>query len=123
MVKIDPYKHKEQYENWKKKTREGIPGLSTQNSDILLRYVSDMEMGLNVASNSQKGPRGFVRLNNIRSRIAWIMRKITEVYKIDDITRVTEETLHELFLDFQQQDCLKIHESQLYLQTFLLFLS
>ena len=57
MVKIDPYKHKERWENWKEKTVEGIPDISKENSDTIKRYLSDMEMGLNIGAKSPKGPR------------------------------------------------------------------
>ena len=46
-MKIDPYKHKEKYLDWKEKVKDGIDGISKQNSDIILRYISDMENGLN----------------------------------------------------------------------------
>ncbi len=44
-MKIDPYKHKERWENWKEKTNEGIPEISKENSDIIRKYLFDMEKG------------------------------------------------------------------------------
>jgi len=44
-MKIDPYKHKERYLNWKEKVNErGIPGISKANSDLILRYLYDMAL-------------------------------------------------------------------------------
>ena len=51
MEKIDPYKHKETYEAWKEKVKQGIPGISKENSDTILQYLLDMEMGINVATS------------------------------------------------------------------------
>lgn len=48
-MKIDPYKHKENYLEWKKAINGKIPEISTQNSQLILSYLEDMEMGLNVA--------------------------------------------------------------------------
>lgn len=46
-MKIDPYKHKEKYYAWKIAVKNGIPGISKTNSDLILRYVGDMEVGRN----------------------------------------------------------------------------
>ncbi len=35
MEKIDPYKHKEKYEAWKEKVKQGIPGINKTNSLVL----------------------------------------------------------------------------------------
>ena len=51
-MKIDPYKHKEKFLSWKEKVKNGIPGISKQNSDTILHYISDMENGLNVSSKA-----------------------------------------------------------------------
>jgi hypothetical protein len=31
-MKIDPYNHKEKYLNWKEKVKDGIPGITKENS-------------------------------------------------------------------------------------------
>ena len=51
-MKRDPYKHKEGYLSWKIAVKNGIPGISKINSEIILRYVGDMEVGRNVSSKS-----------------------------------------------------------------------
>ena len=56
-MKIDPYKNKERWLNWKKKAHQGIPELTKSNSDIVLQYLNDMEMGINVTGSTKKGPR------------------------------------------------------------------
>lgn len=32
--KIDPYKHKERYQAWKEKVKDGIPNISKESSDL-----------------------------------------------------------------------------------------
>lgn len=100
-MKIDPYKHKERYLNWKEKTREGIPELSGYNSDIIKNYLNDMERGFNVASESVKGPRGFNRLNTLKDRVMFFCKKFKESYNLDKVTGITEEQLISFFCDMQ----------------------
>ena len=55
-MKIDPYNHERRYLKWKESSRQnGIPGLSKYNSDLILRYLEDMEHGINVSNVSVKG--------------------------------------------------------------------
>ena len=65
-MKIDPYKHKERHLRWKEKASEGISDISNPNSKILIRYLTDMEYGLNIANSSKKGARSYIRLNTLR---------------------------------------------------------
>ncbi len=72
MEKIDPYKHKERYEIWIEKVKQGIPGISKENSDIILQYLSDMEMGMNVANGNKRGSRSYNRLNSLKLRMIFL---------------------------------------------------
>lgn len=45
-MKIDPYNHEQQYRDWQEAVKNGIPGLSKVNSDLIIRYVNDMEHGI-----------------------------------------------------------------------------
>jgi len=101
MEKIDPYNHKRRYFKWKEKVRNGIPDIEKENSDIILRYVTDMEKGLNVASGSSKGPRSFIRLNTIYGRMVFFARKFKELYNLDRIANVKEEQLVSFFSDMK----------------------
>lgn len=75
-MKLDPYKHKEKYMKWKEEAeRMGcIEGISKANSDLTLKYVFDMEIGLNVSVKSVKGPRSFIRLNNLKQRMVFLSK-------------------------------------------------
>jgi len=97
-MKFDPFKHQERYSAWKELvTKQGIPELSAKNSKILLDYIFDMEYGINVSSKNKKGARSFTRLNNIRQRMTFLAKKFEELYKIQDITQISERELHTFF--------------------------
>ncbi len=95
-MKIDPYKHKEKYLNWKERVKNGIPGISKPNSEIILQYVSDMENGLNISSKSVKGARSYVRLNNIKQRMVFLAKRF-EQYSNADLEELTEQGIFALF--------------------------
>ena len=95
-MKIDPYKNKEKYLAWKKKVKDGIDEISTANSDIILEYISDMENGLNVSSKSIKGPRSYVRLNNLRQRMVFLAKQIKR-HCGHDLSDITEEHIIKFF--------------------------
>ena len=95
-MKIDPYKHKEVFLKWKDKTINGIDGISKPNSDIILQYISDMENGLNVSSKSVKGPRSYIRLNNLRQRMIFLAKSIEQHCSIN-LPDISEEQIIKLF--------------------------
>lgn len=95
-TKIDPYKHKEKYLKWKEVALPGIPGISKENSDVILRYISDMENGLNVSASSIKGPRSYIRLNNLRQRLTFLARLFHEHLNVS-LLDITEEQLVSFF--------------------------
>jgi len=96
-MKIDPYKHKEKYLTWKSSVNGRVPNVSEENSKIILEYIFDMEQGLNVASGSRKGARGYPRLNNLRQRIIFLIKLFEKKYNLFDVTQVSERILHDLF--------------------------
>lgn len=96
-MKIDPHNHKEKYFSWKKSLNGRILDISEKNSQIILDYLFDMEQGLNVASVSKKGARSYIRLNNLKQRIIFLVKKFEELYNLEDITKVTERDLHRFF--------------------------
>jgi len=94
MAKRDPYKHEEKYRNWQERVLEnGIPDVSKTNSDLILKYIHDMEHGLNVSRKSKKGGRSFIRLNTLREKIIFFSKRFSEVYGLEDIRKINEEQL------------------------------
>jgi len=101
-MKIDPYKHEETYKKWRSEIGNVIPGLSIQNSNIILQFIDDMEHGLNVSSTSVKGSRSYIRLNTLRSKMYFFGIKFKERYDLEDITKVNEIQLHKLFSEMRK---------------------
>ena len=101
MEKIDPYKHKEKYEAWKEKVKNGIPGISKVNSDIILQYLSDMEMGLNVSNSNKKGSRSYSRLNSLKLRMIFLAKGFEKRCK-KALIEISEKELFQFFLDMRQ---------------------
>jgi integrase len=56
-----------------------------------------MQEGVNISTKSKKGPRSFIRLNNIAQRMVFILKKFEELYEIGDISQINENTLHNYF--------------------------
>jgi len=101
-IKRDVHHQIDRYKDWKQEVSEsGIDGISKNNSDILIEYIFDMEEGLNIPRGSKKGGRSFLRLNNLRSRIAFLMR-ILERRGIKDIRKANEQDLMRLFNDMRK---------------------
>ena len=94
---IDPYKHKERYIKWKGGCKEGIPSLSEANSDLVLKYLNDMENGLNISSINKKGARSYSRLNSLKQRIVFLSKVFQDSYNLKDITKISEQDLFSFF--------------------------
>jgi hypothetical protein len=68
IAKRDFDKHQERHENWKKNPT--IKNLSRTNEKLLINFLLDMEIGVNVGRSSKKGARSFPRLNNYLLRFS-----------------------------------------------------
>lgn len=107
MTKIDPYKHKERYLEWKKEAKKGIPEISKYDSDLILKYLDDMEMGINVSAFVKKGARSYVRLNSLKIRLISISKRLKEEYGVERITDINESQLHKFFTGMRNGTILK----------------
>lgn len=96
-MRLDPHNYKERYLAWKSSVNGKIPEISEKNSELIINYLTDMEHGLNVASVSKKGARSYARLGNIRQRMIFLTKIFEEKYNLQDITQVSERSLHEFF--------------------------
>ncbi len=104
MTKIDPYNHEKRYSKWKKKVREagGISDISRANSEIIIQYLHDMELGVNISLTSQKGARSFIRLNTLRQRLTFLAKKFNEILEVDDMTQLTEQQVCYFFTEMRK---------------------
>lgn len=95
MDKLDPYKHQQLYENWKKNPDN--PNISSKNNKLLQQYLSDMEMGKNISRVSKKGSRSYTRLNHLRQKISFLMELLEKKRGVKDSTKSTEDDVHFIF--------------------------
>jgi len=100
-MKIDPYKHKERYLNWKENTKQGIPYISKENSKIIKLFLNDMEYGINISLESVKGARSYIRLNTLKERLIFFAKKFKEVYDIDYIINIPEPQICRYFAEMR----------------------
>ncbi len=112
-MKIDPYKHDARWQAWKEKFRSGIPGISQINSGLLLNYLFDMEKGINISSTSVKGSRSCMRLNNLKSRLFFLMSQVERRYQLLDTSKLKEEQLLDLFSAMRNGE-IKTRENKIY---------
>ncbi len=86
--------HKATYSKWKEEAREkGIVGISKINSDYILRFIFDMELGQNIWRRSKKGGRSSQRLIVLKNKLVQFV-KLLEERGIKDFRKVKEEELH-----------------------------
>ena len=91
-MKIDPYDNKKKYLKWKK--LGFIKDVTKENSDIIVQYLTDMENGLNV---SRKGVISYIRLNNLRQRMAYITRELEKRCDKRPLVKLTEREIVSFF--------------------------
>ncbi len=95
-MKIDPYNTKERYLAWKGR-EDKLSEISPINKEILLQYLNDMEIGINGHRSAKRGSRSYIHLMSLKDRLVSIMKKLKELYGIEDILKVNEE---QIFLFF-----------------------
>ncbi|MFW6047605.1 MAG: hypothetical protein ACOCP4_07475 [Candidatus Woesearchaeota archaeon] len=69
MAKFDPRKNEETYKEWRYEKGALFEGVSSKNREFMLQYLDDMEIGANVSPVVKRGPRSYIRLRNLKSKI------------------------------------------------------
>jgi len=116
-MKLDPYNHKEKYLRWKGRViANGIEDITKNNSDKIINFIFDMELGLNVSAKSSKGSRSYIHLNNLRQRLTFITRHLEERYNKVELEKVTEEMLFKLFNDMRTGQLRRV-DGRIYMST------
>ncbi len=100
-MKIDPYRNKEKYLAWRRRVQNGIPGVSTQNANIIFAYLDDMQLGANIAAKSVKGARSFGRLNGLRDRLCFFARNFEQRFGLTCMIDITEDQVIRFFADIR----------------------
>lgn len=90
------------HNNWKNKilNNRKIDGLSEANSDVLIQFILDMELGKNINSSTKKGSRGYHRLIVLRNKIFQFFRFL-ESRGIDNVEKINEDVLFEIAKDLE----------------------
>lgn len=113
-MKRDIYKHEERYSNWKKKIKDtNIEGISKENSNLIKKYIFDMETGLNVAVKSVKGARSYIRLNNLKQRMIFMTKEIEQRLSVSFLGNLTEENIT-IFFNSMRNGQMKRKDGQVY---------
>jgi integrase len=101
MEKIDPYKHKERYLKWKEFPSGRFLSLNKFHKELILKYLNDMEIGINISKINKKGSRSYIRLNTLRDKLTFVLEKLEE-RRINNILKITEEEIHSFFNDLER---------------------
>ncbi len=83
---------------------KGIPDISKENSNLILQYLKDMEMGLNVSVLNSKGARSPRRLNDLKDKMIIFSKKFEQMYSVKDLSKLEEKHVFNLFYGMQQGD-------------------
>jgi len=102
MVKRDPYKNEQRWENWKKQYfSNSPPEVREEDWKILVEFLKDMELGLNTPKG-MKGKRDFGTLLNLSSHNKLFLEKFSK-----PLLKLTKQDLHNLESDIHKGKILK----------------
>lgn len=82
----------------------GIEGISKENSAIIIQYLKDMEMGMNVSVQNSKGARSPRRLNDLKGKLIIFSKIFERLYGVKDLSKLEETQVFNLFYGMQQGD-------------------
>ena len=103
MLKRDPYDNDAHWQLWKERNAKGIEGISKYNSDLVLSFLFDMEIGKNIAPTSRKGERSCSRLLALKSRLIFFAQRFAD----QNLDTITKDQIHNLFFDMRKGKILK----------------
>jgi len=110
--KFDPHKNKQRWKAWKLKNHSGISGISEYNSEIILKYLNDMELGINISITNKKGSRSPTRLNSLKNRMVLLAKHFEKRYNLDKITNISEEQLIGFFTKMRSGEIRKANNQK-----------
>ena len=94
--KVDPYHHRERWEAWRRRNCKGIKRIQKENSDLILSFLFDMELGRNVSPTSKKGARSHIRLNSLKCKMLFLARHFNK-----PLSDMTEDEVMRFFYDLR----------------------
>lgn len=87
-MKRDPYKNIERWTSWKEKNKKKVEGVSLINSKIILKFLQDMEQGMNTPP-AKKGRRSPTTLINLKDHVCFFARNIP-----GPLVNLTKQQIH-----------------------------
>lgn len=101
MDRRDPYNHKNRFDRWvNSPDKSHITGINNATSKLVVKFIMDFSLGLNVSKLSKKGARSPARLNNLRQRLIYMLRLLGQ-RGYSRPSKITAEALHQLFADMR----------------------
>ncbi|HML73169.1 MAG TPA: site-specific integrase [Anaerohalosphaeraceae bacterium] len=83
---------------WKIENINGVKGISKKNSDLILSFLSDMEVGKNLSHTARKGERSSCRLLDLKSRLIFFVQQFND----NPLSSITQDEIHQLFFNMRQ---------------------
>ena len=100
-MKVDLYNSDNRFEDWIDSVeKNGIPSISKKNSELLIQFIKDLKIGINISIRSRKGARGTNRLNHLKDKLLKVFG-LLESRGISDVTKIEAIQLHRLFDDMR----------------------
>ena len=103
MLKRDPYDNYSKWVKWKQANYKAIGDISRHNSDLILSFLKDMEIGKNVSPVAKKGERSCSRLIGLKSRLLFF----ATIFKGKYLDKITKDEIHQLFFDMRSGKIVK----------------
>ena len=95
--KRDPYNSKEKWDKWSKESPI-IPNTLKYNSDLILKFLRDFEIGKNTSKLAIKGERSPIRLMALKSRLSFFARQFDK----KKFTSLNKDDVHILFKEMRE---------------------
>ena len=105
-MKRDPYQRKEKWIRWKLKNTPEVTGVSKPNSEIILSFLNDMELGKNISPGSKRGGRSPVRLLRVKGSLLFFAKHFPN----KSLDKISKNDIHQLFHDMREGLTLKDDE-------------
>ena len=92
VVKFDPRRYKERFLNWRFKGSP-MPNISEDSRQLILNYIADMEIGININPSSRKGSRTYCSLQGIRTKMLLITELLEKELGIHSLVELESKEL------------------------------
>jgi len=96
--RYDPHKSEKKYKEWRHDKGAPFKGVSSKNRELLIQYLDDMEIGTNTSIVTKRGPRSYIRLRNLKSKVHTWAIIIQEEMNLDFMPDIIHKEREFLYL-------------------------